>query len=466
VTTAIRIENVSKLYRLGTVGTGTIAHDLNRWWHQIRGKEDPYTKVGQVNDRTKKSSVVSGQSPETAAAENGRLLTSNSWASGPDYVWALRDINLEVQQGDILGVIGRNGAGKSTLLKLLSRVTAPTTGTIKTKGRIASLLEVGTGFHPEMTGRENVYMNGAILGMRNREITSQLEEIVEFSGCAKYLDTPVKRYSSGMTVRLGFAVAAHLNPEILIVDEVLAVGDQEFQHRCLGKMNEVASQGRTVLFVSHNMASIAKLCKTGVVLSNGEASETYPIQTAIAKYFESSMDSASQQGVFVTSKPDPNTPVNIQRIETRQSNVQKSTIRHDKPFELCFQLTQTMRHPGLRLSISVCDRHFRKVFTTATEVAPGFSDDAESSTWLSATIASRFLMPGEYSVIAGIVDANHRILQSLKYVCNFTISDAGDEQNLRPGSDYGVVFADCVWSHSESSTPESSKKIASSRSES
>jgi lipopolysaccharide transport system ATP-binding protein len=273
---AIKIENVSKLYRLGTVGTGTIAHDLNRWWHQIRGKEDPYAKVGQVNDRTKKSSVVSGQSSETAAAGNCQLptddsqpATRNSGEAGPDYVWALRDINLEVQQGEILGIIGRNGAGKSTLLKLLSRVTAPTSGTIKTKGRIASLLEVGTGFHHELTGRENIYLNGAILGMRRHEITQRLDEIVEFSGCAKYLDTPVKRYSSGMTVRLGFAVAAHLDCEILIVDEVLAVGDAEFQKSCLAKMHGVATSGRTVLFVSHNMQAVRQLCDKAVLMHSG-----------------------------------------------------------------------------------------------------------------------------------------------------------------------------------------------------
>ncbi len=218
---AIKIEEVSKLYRLGTVGTGTLAHDLNRWWHLARGKDDPYAKVGQVNDRT--------QSGKNSHERGAKFIPS------PDYVWALRNVNLEVQQGEILGVIGRNGAGKSTLLKLLSRVTAPSTGEIKTKGRIASLLEVGTGFHPELTGRENIFMNGAILGMRRSEIAKQLDDIIDFSGCAKYLDTPVKRYSSGMTVRLGFAVAAHLRSEILIVDEVLAVGDIEFQQKCLGK---------------------------------------------------------------------------------------------------------------------------------------------------------------------------------------------------------------------------------------
>jgi lipopolysaccharide transport system ATP-binding protein len=246
--TVIKVESLSKQYRLGTVGTGTLSHDLNRWWCKLRGKPDPYLEVTQANDRTQK-----GDS---------------------DYVWALRDINFEVKQGEALGIIGANGAGKSTLLKILSRVTAPTTGEVRAKGRIASLLEVGTGFHPELTGRENIFLNGAILGMTKAEVHGKLDEIVDFSGCEGYLDTPVKRYSSGMIVRLGFAVAAHLEPEILIVDEVLAVGDAEFQRRCLGKMKDVTGEGRTVLFVSHNMAAIQSLCSGALWLDRGSAVAT------------------------------------------------------------------------------------------------------------------------------------------------------------------------------------------------
>ena len=243
--TAIEFNHVGKQYRLGLVSTGTISHDLNRWWQTaILRKEDPYLKIGSVNDRTQKADS--------------------------DYVWALRDIDFKVEQGDVVGIIGKNGAGKSTLLKLLSKVTGPTVGTIRARGRIASLLEVGTGFHGEMTGRENIYMNGAILGMKKHEIAAKLDEIIDFSGCEKYIDTPVKRYSSGMTVRLGFAVAAHLDPEILVVDEVLAVGDAEFQKKAIGKMQDVSrGEGRTVLFVSHNMASVKSLCKSGVLLENG-----------------------------------------------------------------------------------------------------------------------------------------------------------------------------------------------------
>lgn len=259
----LKVENISKQYRLGKIGTGTLSHDLNRWWHTVRGKEDPYLKVGEVNDRSSKGNN--------------------------QYVWALKDINFEVQKGEVLGIIGKNGAGKSTLLKVLSRVTSPTTGTIKTKGRIASLLEVGTGFHPEMTGRENIFLNGAILGMTKKEIASKLDEIIEFSGCERYIDTPVKRYSSGMTVRLAFAVAAHLEPEILVVDEVLAVGDAEFQKKAIGKMQDISkTDGRTVLFVSHNMAAVKSLCTKGIVLEHGGITFNGSSDEAINYYLENS----------------------------------------------------------------------------------------------------------------------------------------------------------------------------------
>ena len=260
--TAIEFNHVGKQYRLGLVSTGTISHDLNRWWQTaILRKEDPYLKIGSVNDRTQKADS--------------------------DYVWALRDIDFKVEQGDVVGIIGKNGAGKSTLLKLLSKVTGPTVGSIRARGRIASLLEVGTGFHDEMTGRENIYLNGAILGMTKREIATKLDEIVAFSGCEKYIDTPVKRYSSGMKVRLAFAVAAFLDPEILVVDEVLAVGDAEFQKKAIGKMQDVSrGEGRTVLFVSHNMGSIRQLCTRGVVLDKGLVEYDGTVNDAISLYMQ------------------------------------------------------------------------------------------------------------------------------------------------------------------------------------
>lgn len=238
----IKIEGVSKLYRLGSIGTGSLGQDLTRAWAKVWGKEDPFAIVGQSNDRTKQADS--------------------------DFVWSLRDINFSVNKGETLGVIGRNGAGKSTLLKILSRVTGPSTGSIKINGRLASLLEVGTGFHPELSGKENIFLNGAILGMRKAEIRSKLDEIIDFAGVARYIDTPVKRYSSGMYVRLAFAVAAHLDPEILVVDEVLAVGDAEFQKKCLGKMKDVSEHdGRTILFVSHNMSAVEKLCTRSILLN-------------------------------------------------------------------------------------------------------------------------------------------------------------------------------------------------------
>jgi lipopolysaccharide transport system ATP-binding protein len=255
----LKVENLSKQYRLGTVGTGTISHDFNRFLARIRGKEDPYLKIGESNDRASK-----GES---------------------EYVWALKNINFEVKRGEVLGIIGKNGAGKSTLLKILSKVTGPTTGSIKSNGRIASLLEVGTGFHPEMTGKENIFLNGAILGMTKKEISDKLDEIVSFSGCERYIDTPVKRYSSGMKVRLAFAVAAFLEPDILVVDEVLAVGDAEFQKKAIGKMQDISnSDGRTVLFVSHNMGAVKNLCGRVLVLNEGTISYVGDVNNALSFY--------------------------------------------------------------------------------------------------------------------------------------------------------------------------------------
>ena len=262
----LRVENVSKQYQLGTFGTKTIGGDVHRWWTtKVLGKEDPFLKVGQVNDRTSKEKA--------------------------NFVWALKDINFEVKRGEVLGIIGKNGAGKSTLLKLLSRITSPTTGTIKSAGRMASLLEVGTGFHPELTGRENIFLNGAILGMTKNEIKRKLDEIIDFSGCALYIDTPVKRYSSGMTVRLGFAVAAFLDPEILVVDEVLAVGDAEFQKKAIGKMKEVSTgDGRTVLFVSHNMDSVRSLCSEAILIESGSIISKGQTEEIITNYLTLNRD--------------------------------------------------------------------------------------------------------------------------------------------------------------------------------
>ena len=340
MSTAIEFNNISKQYRLGLVSTKTLSHDLNRWWQTaILHKEDPYLKIGSVNDRSK--------------------------AADSEYVWALKDIDFKVEQGDVVGIIGKNGAGKSTLLKLLSRVTGPTTGTIKAKGRIGSLLEVGTGFHPELTGRENIFMNGAILGMNKQEISKKLDEIVSFSGCERYIDTPVKRYSSGMKVRLGFAVAAHLDPEILVVDEVLAVGDAEFQKKAIGKMQDVSrGEGRTVLFVSHNMASVQRLCHRGVLLANGQVAFMGTISETIQKYLSNQVvqseytnysfkDSdkmsllwakvSSSEGTVIT----PNTPIDI-RFKVR--------VNRDIPSSVVgFNIFSSYQHPLARADFNDLD---------------------------------------------------------------------------------------------------------------
>ena len=308
---AIRVENLSKAYQLGEIGTGTLSRDLERWFAKVRGKEDPFLKIGETNDRTSKG-------------------TSN-------VVWSLKDINFDIQEGDAVGIIGRNGAGKSTLLKLLSRVTSPTSGNIKVKGRIASLLEVGTGFHPELTGRENILLNGAILGMRKKEILKKFDEIVDFSGVERYIDTPVKRYSSGMYVRLAFAVAAHLESEILIVDEVLAVGDAEFQRKCLGKMGDVSrGEGRTVLFVSHNMAAVKQLCKKGIVLKNGQFAFMGSQLDAVTQYQSAHLSNSSFYHQGPSELAPGNENIRILKFNLRPITGNEISISSGLVFELEF----------------------------------------------------------------------------------------------------------------------------------
>ena len=329
--TAIEFNHVGKQYRLGLVSTGTISHDLNRWWQtSILGKEDPYLKIGDVNDRSTKA---------------------NS-----EYVWALRDIDFKVEQGDVVGIIGKNGAGKSTLLKLLSKVTSPTVGTIRARGRIASLLEVGTGFHSEMTGRENIYMNGAILGMTKAEIDRKLDEIVDFSGCEKYIDTPVKRYSSGMTVRLGFAVAAFLDPEILVVDEVLAVGDAEFQKKAIGKMKDVSQgEGRTVLFVSHNMGSIRQLCSRGVVLENGGMAYDGNVLDAVDYYLATNTCVQTATHVDIEeSKHDKNRSMDAKIIMAEFAD-DRSTFASDEDIKIRVKVSSRIDIENCRVNIGIHD---------------------------------------------------------------------------------------------------------------
>jgi len=389
---AIEFENVGKQYRLGLVSTGTFSHDLNRWWTMnVLRREDPYLKIGDTNDRAHK-----GES---------------------DYVWALKDINFSVEQGDVVGIIGKNGAGKSTLLKLLSRVTTPTTGQITVNGRIASLLEVGTGFHPEMTGRENIYMNGAIMGMTKAEITRKLDEIVDFSGCERYIDTPVKRYSSGMTVRLGFAIAAHLEPEILVVDEVLAVGDAEFQKKAIGKMQDVSKgEGRTVLFVSHNMSSIQTLCNSGIVLDKGRICFRGTAEESVAFYTNNNISELkSESGVadFVRRRG----PLReLEYIHVKMLN-DVHNISTMEPLE--FELT------------------FRRNSSQIRECQFGVLARNESDDLVWANYSDSIALPGNQETMKVHLSISHHNTPKGRYTLNFNISQYDYVAVIR---DYDIIY--------------------------
>jgi len=356
---AIKVENLSKAYQLGEIGTGTISRDLERWYARMRGKEDPFLTIGETNDRSTKGTS--------------------------DIVWSLKDLNFEINQGDAVGIIGRNGAGKSTLLKILSKVTSPTTGKISGKGRIASLLEVGTGFHPELTGRENIFLNGAILGMRKAEIKKHFDAIVDFSGVERYVDTPVKRYSSGMYVRLAFAVAAHLESEILIVDEVLAVGDAEFQKKCLGKMSDVSKgEGRTVLFVSHNMAAVSSLCNTGIILKNGQLYDTGDVQEMIINY--SKIGEGVSGHTFDNRIPEAGKKVKIRSVKiTNEAGQVSSEIDNAQKGYVELNFDVLIEGRGYDVGMELTHTNYGSIFgTTLKDVNPTLND-------------SKIYQPGNYS---------------------------------------------------------------------
>ena len=369
---AIEFENVGKQYRLGLVGTGSLQHDINRWWQtSILGKEDPYLKIGEVNDRSTK-----GHS---------------------DYVWALKDISFKVEQGDVVGIIGKNGAGKSTLLKLLSHITAPSTGHITYRGRIASLLEVGTGFHPEMTGRENIYMNGSIMGMSKHEIDRKLDEIVDFAGVERYLDTPTKRYSSGMTVRLGFAVAAFLEPEILVVDEVLTVGDAEFQKKAIGKMGEVSSQGgRTVLFVSHNMAAVRSLCRNGIVLKNGQMDFVGQASECVDYYLENKVEDTQKHVILGKKHRDSLLPKELEILEASIENEDNLHMATEEP--IIFKLKIKVNNAETKkftLGISITNSEDRRVGTYVSNL---IEVPQKKEFYITAKLNNHSLARGKYTV--------------------------------------------------------------------
>jgi len=413
----IIVENLSKAYQIGQIGTGTISRDMERFWTtKIRGKEDPFLKIGETNDRSTK-----GQS---------------------DIVWSLKDINFEINQGDAVGIIGKNGAGKSTLLKLLSRVTSPTTGEIRVKGRIASLLEVGTGFHPELSGRENIYLNGAILGMRKKEITRKLEEIIDFSGVERYIDTPVKRYSSGMYVRLAFAVAAHLESEILIVDEVLAVGDAEFQKKCLGKMGDISKgEGRTVLFVSHNMSAVKSLCTKGLVMEHGKVKKNGEVEAAVSYYLSGDSEvmnkktfghdydrelfrlneiSLNCSGRTNDEPLSENLPIELHTV---------IDIKDDKPerYTITYHIYNEMGEPMFS-------------FSNAQSVAL-----KQGSNNVVCTFPASFFQSGQYYLSLFVIEDKRRSVFTEKDIIAFTVVDGGRELGIFMGREPGYIKPQFQW---------------------
>lgn len=391
----LKAENISKQYRLGVVGTGTLSHDLNRWWHQVRGKEDPYLKIGDTNDRASKGSS--------------------------DYVWALRDISFEVNRGEVLGIIGKNGAGKSTLLKILSRVTTPTTGVIKTAGRIASLLEVGTGFHPELTGKENIYLNGAILGMTKAEITSKLEEIVDFSGCERYVDTPVKRYSSGMKVRLAFAVAAHLEPEILVVDEVLAVGDAEFQKKAIGKMQDISKgEGRTVLFVSHNMAAVRGLCTTGIVLEHGRVVYSGTANDSVNYYLSEQSGKVNEELEFRSDRTGSQklSVVNIAFYNNQDTQITETISGDYVKIRIFIKKNQSLNYNDLLISVAFLDANQHQILTFASDEMGYKFGELEHKDYFDLVIPELRLRSNAYSLRLLLTEKDTRKESFVDYIEN------------------------------------------------
>lgn len=404
---AIKVEDLGKLYRLGEIGTGTLSHDLNRWWARVRGKEDPFAKIGETNDRTTKGTS--------------------------EYVWSLKDVNFEVKQGEVLGIIGRNGAGKSTLLKILSKVTAPTTGRIKIKGRIASLLEVGTGFHPELTGRENIFLNGAILGMTKSEIRAKFDEIVDFSGVERYIDTPVKRYSSGMYVRLAFAVAAFLEPEILIVDEVLAVGDAEFQKKCLGRMKDVSvNDGRTVLFVSHNMAAVKQLCNNGLLMQNGKTIFQGSQNDAVRLYQKSGDLNSHFEYTGPIEKAPGNDNIRLLSFKVAPLHGDLLTVSSGVFFEVVF----FNNNIGINLDVTFELRTMDEIVVMHHGALISQNDDAQMGEYKVSTTIKEFILNAgtyEFRLIFG-QNQNH-VLYFIDKIVTFEVlnESLGRNNNILPG---------------------------------
>jgi lipopolysaccharide transport system ATP-binding protein len=420
MSSVIKVENLSKQYRLGQVGTGTISHDVNRWWHKIRGKEDPYLKIGDSNDRT-----VKGES---------------------DYVWALKEINFEVQQGEVLGIIGRNGAGKSTLLKILSRTTSPSTGSVKIKGRVASLLEVGTGFHPELSGRDNIFLNGAILGMTRKEIQSKFDEIVDFAGVDRYIDTPVKRYSSGMYVRLAFAVAAHLEPEILIVDEVLAVGDAEFQKKCLGKMKDVSvNQGRTVLFVSHNIQAIQNLCNRVLLLNNGLKTQDGLTNYVLEKYL-AVRPKETNNNLIDSENRHGSGAIKFSDVKIFNSNNQyTSELKFGEFFKVKIQIYSSIELLDCLFGISFITKDGFEIQGTSANDSLENVNFTTGFNEYECLIDPIFLTPGLY-FIRGAIFSQNQVFDHMDEILSFSVLPINSANKELPQKHYvGNIYINYKW---------------------
>jgi lipopolysaccharide transport system ATP-binding protein len=421
----IKVENLSKLYHLGQFSTGTISRDIERWWAIKRGKEDPFLKIGEANNRK-----IKGTS---------------------DIVWSLKDINFEFEKGNAVGIIGKNGAGKSTLLKVLSQITSPTTGKVKIKGRIASLLEVGTGFHPELSGRENIFLNGAILGMRKKEIERKFDEIVDFAGVERYVDTPVKRYSSGMYVRLAFAVAAHLESEILIVDEVLAVGDAEFQQKCLGKMGEISTgEGRTILFVSHNMMAIKQLCNKAILLNDGMIASNGDTNSVIKDYLGSDLMHKSYVEINDNFKAGFNNNVKFKRVwmtgidnEVRRKFLMDESII----FHIEFNTENIYKSGEIDLAIQIVSSDGVKLCYMYNKDSDVLTPTLSGTMMASVKMSNLSFYPDLYYVNFFIGEKS----EACDYVegaLSFEISGAGTRTNRELPREMGMLFLTPEWQFS------------------
>jgi lipopolysaccharide transport system ATP-binding protein len=429
--TVIKVQNLYKEYRLGVVSHGTLRHDLASWWAKCRGKEDPNSLVTQLKKQTPQSPTATASFPSTAGDAPPLIKVSKKDEEElKQHFLALNNISFEVKRGEVLGIIGRNGAGKSTLLKVLSRITSPSSGEIMLKGRMASLLEVGTGFHPELTGRENIYMNGAILGMRKREVASKIDEIVAFSELEKFIDTPVKRYSSGMYVRLAFAVAAHLDSDILLLDEVLAVGDAQFQKKCLGKMDDVAkTQGRTVLFVSHNMAAIRQLCSRCIFLENGLVTMEGDTNAA-TEYYLNKIIKNNASGAEKIFKEDPQKEFQVLAVRLKNNKGEiNQTYECDEPVLVEIECISRKSVPGLYGYLGIDNNEGIRILVSDTfDLLPNVLDNLEPKKYkINIEIPARTLAHGNYSVLLSFASSQavkNFHIDNPQYTCSFSLSDS------------------------------------------